>query len=61
MGKKIITGKMLEDKIEGLLVARKATIDEDTTFKLEQQIRQYAIQYKEVTGNWYVRSGCDGI
>jgi len=46
----------LSDKIEGLLIARQATIEETIIFKLEAMIKQYANKYKEVTGDWYVRS-----
>ena len=43
----------LSDKIEGLLMARQATIEEEEIFKLESSIKQYALKYKEVTGDWY--------
>jgi hypothetical protein len=45
----------LTDKIEGLLVALKATIDQSTVRDISNQIQTYALEYKQVTGEWYRR------
>jgi len=50
---KIITQQMLEDKLEGLTIARKATIDENDSWKLDEYIKQYRLIYKEFTGKDY--------
>ena len=47
---KIITKQMLEDKLEGLEMARQVTLEENDRFKFEQIIKHYKIVYKEFTG-----------
>jgi hypothetical protein len=47
--------KELEARIEQLL-AQLPSLREPEKTDTEKQIRAYALQYKEVTGNYYIRS-----
>lgn len=53
--RKDLSKKELTDKIESLLMVLKATLHEPTRKETENRLKNYAMQYKETTGDWYRR------
>lgn len=49
------TKESLTDVIERLYVQWQNAKEEDDKDFLATQVKKYALQYKEVTGDWYVR------
>jgi len=42
--------QIVSNKLEGLIMARQATINEDDGFKFNQLIKHYKREYKQITG-----------
>ena len=53
---RIYTKQLLEDKIEGLTLARQTTINVNDAFKLDRMIEQYKNKYQEFVGEPYNES-----
>jgi hypothetical protein len=51
------TKEQLVDVIERLYQQWENEADKSLKIFLENQVRKYALQYKEVTGDYYIRNG----